>query len=344
LETLPCGHQICRMCTVDCWHQDDQKGVYSCPQCRLKALTPRHAMSNTALDEVVETLKKTTLQAPPPAFSEAHAMNQHKGQDTVSAAEEQAEKQTEEKYKQIIQNRENEIQKLKTAVESYKEYVQTAIEEGYRIFTELIKSMEKKHDELTWLIKAQANAAVSRADEIMMELEQEIAEIRRRDMQDRLLSENPFPFHQFPPSMKSFQSVSAARGFADSRTIKYSSSFAFGDVLKALSQLREQLETLMNNELEKILNQDVPFSFTLDSSSFTFSDLEKNSKGFSFVKKGSFTFGDLANNSGGCSFVKKDPSFSWANAEIEVFCTQATASQNEQEDHEDSDEDISLFN
>lgn len=50
-------------------------------------------MSSTALDEVVETLMKTTIQAAPSALSEARAMNQHKGQDTVSTAARQAEKQ-----------------------------------------------------------------------------------------------------------------------------------------------------------------------------------------------------------------------------------------------------------
>lgn len=58
--------------------------------------------------------------------------------------------------------------------------------------------MERKCNELTWLIKAQANASINRADEIMKELEQEIAELRRRDtqMSQLLQKENPSHFFQ----------------------------------------------------------------------------------------------------------------------------------------------------
>ncbi|KAF5898860.1 E3 ubiquitin/ISG15 ligase TRIM25-like, partial [Clarias magur] len=190
--------------------------------------------------------------------------------------------QMQTKYKEIIQDRENELQKLKTASESYKEYIQTIIQEGDRIFTEFIKSIERKHDELTWLIRSQAEAAVSRADEIIKKMKQEIAELRRKDtqMQELLHSKNNLHF------LQSFQSVSAAHGFADFRTINYGSSLAFGNVLKTLSELRDQLETYINNEFKKISNQDVLFSFAPDSpSSFTFADLVKSSGGISFIKK-----------------------------------------------------------
>ncbi|KAK6299851.1 E3 ubiquitin-protein ligase TRIM47 [Coregonus clupeaformis] len=63
--TIPCGHSYCRVCIKGHWDQDDQKLIYSCPQCR-QTFTPRPVLSrNNMLTEVVGKLKKTGQEVSP---------------------------------------------------------------------------------------------------------------------------------------------------------------------------------------------------------------------------------------------------------------------------------------
>src|SRR4029434_7247492 len=64
--TIHCGHNYCVDCIKGCWDQEDQKGVYSCPQCR-QTFTPRPVLNkNNIVAELVEKIRKTRIQAAAP--------------------------------------------------------------------------------------------------------------------------------------------------------------------------------------------------------------------------------------------------------------------------------------
>ncbi|KAM4714644.1 tripartite motif-containing protein 16-like [Anableps anableps] len=64
--TIPCGHSFCMNCIKDHWDREDQRRIYSCPECS-KTFIPRPVLEKSImLAALVKNLKKLGLQAAPP--------------------------------------------------------------------------------------------------------------------------------------------------------------------------------------------------------------------------------------------------------------------------------------
>ncbi|XP_058613814.1 uncharacterized protein LOC131528575 [Onychostoma macrolepis] len=177
-------------------------------------------------------------------------LDEHKTHETVSAAAERTEKQRQlgemqRKFQQRIQERQKE---LKEAVESHKHSAQTAVEDSERIFTDLIRCIERSRSEVTRLIRDQEKAEVSRAEQQLKRLEQEIEDLSRRDTELEKLSHTDDHIH----FLQRFQSLSVPPGSTDSPSITVSSRLSFGDVGKSMSRLREKLEHFCREEIEML--------------------------------------------------------------------------------------------
>uniref|UniRef100_A0A8C2JXJ8 B30.2/SPRY domain-containing protein n=1 Tax=Cyprinus carpio TaxID=7962 RepID=A0A8C2JXJ8_CYPCA len=129
------------------------------------------------------------------------------------------------------------LQQLRETVESHKRSAQTAVEDGERIFTELIRSIERSRSELIRLIRDQEKTAVSRAEERLERLEQEINDLRRRDAELEQLSHTQDHI-QF---LQSFQSLSAPPESTDVNDDLFSSLYSSDALRESVHQLRDKL-------------------------------------------------------------------------------------------------------
>ncbi|KAK2900606.1 hypothetical protein Q8A67_008721 [Cirrhinus molitorella] len=161
-------------------------------------------------------------------------MDEHKNHETVPAAAERTKKErqleeTQRKFHQRIQEKQKELDELREAVESYKSSAQAAVEDNERTFTELIRFIERSRSEVIQLIRDQEKTAVSRAEERLEKLEQEIEDLRRRDTELEQLSYADDHIH----FLQSFQSLSTLPGSTDSPSITVRSRLSFDDVATA---------------------------------------------------------------------------------------------------------------
>ncbi|KAM9531161.1 tripartite motif-containing protein 16-like isoform 2-T3 [Salvelinus alpinus] len=180
-------------------------------------------------------------------------MDEHKGHDTVSAAAERTEKQrqlgmSQQKVQQRFQEREKELKELQQALESFKRFAQSAVEDSDQIFTELIRSIERRSSEVKELIRAQEKAQVSQAEGLLEQLKQEIAELRKRSTELEQLSHTEDHIH----FLQSYQSLSSISVSSDLPSIVVRPLQYFGDVSKTVSELREKIEDFLKGEWTKI--------------------------------------------------------------------------------------------
>ncbi|KAJ8278217.1 hypothetical protein GJAV_G00085190, partial [Gymnothorax javanicus] len=177
-------------------------------------------------------------------------LDEHRGHDTVLAEAERTEKQKHlgPKLSKSIQEREKELQDLRQAVQSLKLSAQAAVEDSERIFTELIRFIERRCSEVKELIRDQEKAEVSRAEGLLERLEQEIAELRRRDAELEQLSHTEDHIH----FLQSCQSLCVPPGPGDLPSITVSPHNTFEAVRKSVSETRERLESICQEEIDKV--------------------------------------------------------------------------------------------
>ena len=325
--TTSCGHSYCMNCIKSFWDGEDEKKIYSCPQCR-QTFTPRPVLlKNTMLAALVEELKKTGLQAAPAdhcyagpedvscdvctgrklkafksclvclvSYCEKHlqlhydvaqlkkhklvepseklqenicsrhdevmkmfcrtdqqcicylcSVDEHKGHDTVSAAAERTERQRKLEVSRLniqqrIQDREKDVKLLQQKVEAVNRSADKAVRNSEKIFTELIRLMEKRSRDVKQQVRSQQKSEVSRVKELQEKLEQEITELKRRDAELKLLSHTE-DHNQFLLNYPSLSPLSESTSSINIRPLSY-----FEDVTAAVSEVRDKLQDVLREK------------------------------------------------------------------------------------------------
>uniref|UniRef100_A0A3Q3LNS8 Tripartite motif-containing protein 16-like n=1 Tax=Mastacembelus armatus TaxID=205130 RepID=A0A3Q3LNS8_9TELE len=331
--TVPCGHSYCMTCIKTQWDVEDQKNIYSCPQCRQTFIPRPVLVKSTMLAVLVEELKKTGLQAAPAdhcyagpedvacdvctgrklkalkscllclaSYCEKHLqphyesptfrkhklvepskklqdnicsrhdevmkmfcrtdqqsicylcpVDEHKGHDTVSAAAERTERQRElegsrQKIQQRIQDREKDVKVLQQQLETINGSADKAVEDSEKIFTELIRLLEKRCSEVKQQIISQQETEVSRVKQLQEKLEQEITELKRKDADLKQLSHTQDHI-QF---LHNYPSVSALSEPTDSSSINIRPLRYFEDVTAAVAELKDKLQDILREKWTNI--------------------------------------------------------------------------------------------
>ncbi|XP_059197120.1 tripartite motif-containing protein 16-like [Centropristis striata] len=325
--TIPCGHSYCMDCIKTHFDGEDQKPIYSCPQCRKDFALRPVLLKSTMLAELVEQLKKTGLQAAPAAhcyagpedvacdvcsgrklkafksclqclasYCEQHlqphhdvaplkkhklaepskklqenicshhgevmkmfcrtdqqsicylcSVEEHKGHDTVSAAAERSERQKELEVSRLnihqrIQDREKDVKLLQQELEAINHSADKAVEDSEKMFTELIRLMEKRSSEVKQQVRSQQETEVSRVKEVEEKLQQEIRELKRKDTELKKLSQTE-DHNQFLHSYPSLSALSPSTSSIQIRPRR-----RFDHVTAAVSRVRDKLQDVLRDK------------------------------------------------------------------------------------------------
>ncbi|MEQ2232973.1 hypothetical protein ILYODFUR_016983 [Ilyodon furcidens] len=176
------------------------------------------------------------------------SVDEHKGHDTVSAAAERTERQRElevrrEEIQQRIQDREKDVKLLQQEVEAINHSADKTVEDSEKIFTELIRLIQKRSSDVKQQIRSQQETEVSRVKELQEKLEQEITELKRKDAELKQLS-NTEDHNQF---LHNYPSLSALSESTHSSSINIRPLRYFEDVTAAVSELRDKLQDILRD-------------------------------------------------------------------------------------------------
>ncbi|XP_042633668.1 E3 ubiquitin/ISG15 ligase TRIM25 isoform X2 [Cyprinus carpio] len=185
-------------------------------------------------------------------------LDDHKGHDTVSSTIERNEKQikltdTQTKVKQTIQAKEKELQKMNMDIASHSDSAKKAVENSKKVFSELVKFIEKKSNEVIEKIKAEEKADLDQGAKLQKKLQEEITELKKREgvLEDLLQTDNNIQF------LQNCESVSSSSASDELPSSSFQPYCSFEDIRKLICELAGRLETTCTQEISKTITNEI---------------------------------------------------------------------------------------
>ncbi|XP_029293376.1 tripartite motif-containing protein 16-like [Cottoperca gobio] len=199
-------------------------------------------------DEVMKMFCRTDQQC----ICYLCSVEEHKGHDTVSAAAERTERQRELEgsrlnIQQRIQDGEKDVKLLQQEVEVFNRSADRAVEDSEKMFTQLIRLMEKRSSDVKQQLRSQQESEVSRVKELQEKLEQEITELKRKDADLKQLAHTE-DHNQF---LHNYPSLSPLSESTLSSSINIPLTY-FEEVTAAVSQVTDELQDVLRQKWTNI--------------------------------------------------------------------------------------------
>ncbi|KAM9335531.1 uncharacterized protein ABDE67_020520 [Symphorus nematophorus] len=173
-------------------------------------------------------------------------------------------KRTEIDVQQMIQDRVKKVEEIKHSVELNKAGAKREIEESMQVFSELVRSIQRTQAELVLSIEEKQRQTERWAEGFITELEQEIAELKRRNTDlenvartDHIHFLKNFPALSTPPSVKDWSNTSVPTDTCVGMIRR--------SVYKLEATLNEMIEKLADSEIKKITKYAVDVTLDPDS-------------------------------------------------------------------------------
>ncbi|XP_076600778.1 tripartite motif-containing protein 16-like [Chaetodon auriga] len=238
----------CLVCAASYCEKHLQRHYDAAPLKKHKLVEPSKKLQENICsrhDEVMKMFCRTDQQC----ICYLCSVDEHKGHDTVSAAAERTERQRElevrrQDIQQRIQDRQKDVKVLQQEVEAINRSADEAVEDSQKIFSQLIRLMEKRSSDVKRQVRSQQEAEVSRVKELEEKLEQEITELKRKDAELKQLSHTE-DHTQF---LHNYPSLSPLSGPTDSSSINIRPLRSFEDVTAAVSAVRDKLQDVLRDK------------------------------------------------------------------------------------------------